>query len=302
MFRYSIALLCLLTVALTGSGEGNRPDASEDPVHLLFTTNLSGSLDDCRCGGPVVGGMNRLLHLIERQRERHPDLLLVDGGDFLNSYSLPDANRIMLRLMAMARYDAVAVGDQEFVETPDFLREALFTEAPPAPLLAANLRHPAFPDFDGVRRTRAGATAVAIAALVGDDCFDFIDPGALERGDPAAALRAIAAEMQAGSDLQVLLWHGGWTEARAVATAFPWLDVMILGHNHLRHVERIGTTTLAEAGSAAEYLGHLVLHDDGGAWRADTLFHPVTAGVPVDGDAEPLVRGYFDGLRSGGDR
>ncbi|MEZ4761685.1 MAG: hypothetical protein R3C26_00325 [Calditrichia bacterium] len=46
---------------------------------------------------------------------------MLDSGDALLSYPLPEANRTMLQLLSIAKYDALNIGDQEFVESADFI-------------------------------------------------------------------------------------------------------------------------------------------------------------------------------------
>lgn len=60
-------------------------------IHIVYTGNLNCSLDDCRCGGELVGGLTRITTVVDSLRGKYPGLILLDGGDHLSSYSLPEA-------------------------------------------------------------------------------------------------------------------------------------------------------------------------------------------------------------------
>ena len=73
----------LLVVCLIMSIFPVSADVAEEGITVLFTHDLhSRFLPVVDSDGTSYGGYARLATLINAQRERYPDALLVDGGDF----------------------------------------------------------------------------------------------------------------------------------------------------------------------------------------------------------------------------
>lgn len=288
-------IFCLMTIALILSC-GQQPFARESgEVHLIYTTNLSGSLDDCQCGDDPVGGFTRVLPELERLAGQFPNRLVVDAGDFLNSYSLPEANRLMLKLLALAPYDAIIPGDQEFVESAGFIRQVSREAGLSLPLLSSNLSTdgPAAPARLSFKRIIAGSFSIFVLGIVNKKTFDFIAPPTGRIEDDTAALEALAGAATRESDLQVLLYHGEWHDAEQLAVQFPWLDVIVLAHQQHKAFSRVQETALVECGSSGEYIGHLSLRRDTEGWQFENEFIPITRDLPLHPEAKQLVAAYY---------
>lgn len=107
-------LLCVLvsTVAIA---------SGQKTTTVLFTHDLhSHFLPVPTADGGESGGYARLATLLNRQREKYPDALTVDGGDFsIGSLfqTLYTTQGAELRTMGAMGYDAVAIGNHEFDHT-----------------------------------------------------------------------------------------------------------------------------------------------------------------------------------------
>ncbi|GEM_PF-2338278 len=268
---------------------------SRSGVHLLYTGNLNGALDDCGCGDSVVGGFTRILSLIDSFRVSTSPLLILDGGDFLSSYSQPRANRVMLHLISRAGYTALNLGDQEFVESPDFIFKTVQKWKRSLPFLSHNAgRWNASRHFSqNVMQMKMGKVTISIVGLIDPPSFEFISPEALRLEEPEVVLRRVAGEINKRNGLQIVLFHGTWDRARALAERFPWLDVMILAHNQHRGFDLWGNTALMESGVDGEYLGYLHAEWKGKRWRFENKFIPVVKSLPVPGFARKLVDDFY---------
>ena len=294
-------IFCLMTIALILSC-GQQPSArASGEVHLIYTTNLSGSLDDCQCGDDPVGGFTRVLPELDRLAGQFPNHLVVDAGDFLNSYSLPEANRLMLKLLALAPYDAITPGDQEFVESADFIRQVSRDEGLSLPLLSSNLStdDPAAPAGVNFKRIIAGPVSIFVMGIVNKKTFDFIAPPPGRIDDDAAALEALAEAANRENDLQVLLYHGERHDAEQLAVQFPWLDVIVLAHQQQKAFSQVQQTALVECGSNGEYIGHLSLRRDTEGWQFGNEFIPITRDLPLHPEAKRLVAAYYQQIGTG---
>ncbi len=97
---------------------------STKTVDVMFTHDLHSHLDpfETVIDGESVsaGGLARINTLMKEQREKNPDTLLVDGGDFSMGtlyQTLYETDAPELRMLGYMGYDAVTIGNHEFDET-----------------------------------------------------------------------------------------------------------------------------------------------------------------------------------------
>ena len=112
------ALLLTLLLAVAGMPWTLAAPEEGEEVTILFTHDLhSHFLPQADGAGGESGGYARLKTAIDREREMHPDALLVDGGDFsIGSLiqTLFTTQAPELRTMGALGYDAVTIGNHEF--------------------------------------------------------------------------------------------------------------------------------------------------------------------------------------------
>lgn len=268
-------------------------------VHILYTTNLSGALEDCRCGGEVVGGMTRVLRLLSEFQRQHPHVLILDGGDFLNSYAFPEANEAMLEVMQIAPYQAINLGDQEFVESEGFVFKPRLAHSEGLPLLNANLKKDrnTFLLSEGFRIFKVGNLTIGVTGLISPETFDFIHLRTYSVIPTGERLQQIQATFQGSSDVQLVLFHGPWQRAEELIARFPWIDIVILAHERKQLFRKLGKTIVCEAGSVGEYVGHLTLSKDRKSLSIDHEFIPVTRELEVDEVARAIVEQFYSSLK-----
>ncbi len=266
-------------------------------IHLAYTSNLNCNLETCHCGGNDLGGMVQLLNAVDSLRARYPDLILVDSGDFLNTYTLPLANEVMIELMAAAKYDFLNTGDQEFVEGKDFLlsRARQFK----LPLISATIvkrktGESLFPAYQIVHRK---GIRTAILGVVPPQSFDFIEEPTIRIRKIVPVLRQILPEITAHSDIVVLLLHAGRWTADSLLKQFPELDVVICGHTQEKFVRKVGEKYLVQAGQDGEYLGLLTLEKQkNGGFKISNQFLPVGPEYKENQWARERVNQYYKSL------
>ena len=110
-------VLALLTAALCLLPAAASPEENST-ANILFTHDLhSRFLPQVAADGSESGGYARLKTAIDREKEKYPDALLVDGGDFsIGSLiqSLYTTQAAELRTMGAMGYDATTIGNHEF--------------------------------------------------------------------------------------------------------------------------------------------------------------------------------------------
>jgi len=109
-------------------------------ISLLHTTDLHGTVlpRDDYDGNDGVGGLLKLATLVERERAKNPNTLLVDCGDFIQGSpeTYLTKGKITTQAMEHLGYDAVVMGNHELDWGLDFTQR-LAANFKPA-LLAAN--------------------------------------------------------------------------------------------------------------------------------------------------------------------
>ena len=288
-FTFFIVVSLFVTVPILSQEE------SSPTINLAYTTNLNCALDDCHCSGNPVGGMTRVLSCIENLRSKNPDLLLVDSGDFLMSYTLPEANLVMLQLMALARYSAINLGDQAFVESPGFIFDIDKKLTLKLPLLSANLtvENSASTPY---KVLNINGIMILIIGMVDQSAFSFISPNGLSINSPEPVLAALPSELKQNSGLQILLFHGEWKAAQEIVKKLSWIDVVILGHTHKKQFKIESDIAFAECGSEGEYIGHLRIQKSGDRWRFKNEFIAINDDILFNPEAQKLVNEYYQSL------
>src|SRR5690348_5933795 len=108
-------VLCIVAVGFASLG-ANCNNGTNVELVILHTNDIHSRFDVAVPGtedNPYsLGGLARLKTVIDQERAKHPNSLMLDGGDWSEAgiYYLVDAGRNVLRLMDMMGYNAVVVG------------------------------------------------------------------------------------------------------------------------------------------------------------------------------------------------
>jgi len=251
-------LLVAGTVLVFPQGDG------EPSLTILYSSSLSGSIDGCDCKGhPRSGLVKRAAWL--RSLKNPEQTLLVDAGDLLDPYPDEALSTAILDSYLDLGYTAIAVGDQEFANG----LESLLEYRKRYPLVAHNLS--VCPDenscifFSTVPLiVERGGVRIGIFALIDPQVFTLYPNELKEKlkiQEPAAAARnQIYYLGELGVEATVLLYHGPYESATALAEKVKGVDVLILGHEQrLIEAHRIGNTIVASPGEGGNRLGILNL-------------------------------------------
>lgn len=263
--RFPAAFLVLLCLASGLSG----PAAAEERFTVLYTASLNGNMDGCDCPGlPRAGLVKRAAAL--RARADRGRTLLVDAGDIFDSYPDLALSDIIIETYRELRYDAAAVGDQEFSNGP----QALLDRRQAVPFLCGNLiicpdetRCEFFSPAPLV--VEKAGLRVAVQAVLDPNAF-VLHPGELgssvKLGEPRFAIEGFLEYARAErAALTVLLYHGRYESAReavSAATASVGLrpDVVVVGHEQrLIDAETDRGTVYVSPGEEGNRIGMLEL-------------------------------------------
>ncbi|RUL87695.1 multiheme c-type cytochrome [Tautonia sociabilis] len=279
--------------------DGPKPD-----VILLVSGQQLGYLEPCGCTEGQSGGLGRRADLMSRLRADGTPLVPLDLGSLISdpaaSRGGPEQERIKLGigLEALARlgYQAMALGAEDLeVGISEYVGQHF--NVPDAPPVVVTNATPV-EGFEELFRPRvtveAGPLTVGVLAVVdpeaiaslGDPEFELF---LSELRDPIEAARDALPELEAESDVQVVLVQGPSDLARSVAEAMPEVEVVV-GRSEFDsfpmkpELFHDGGTTLVLVGKKGQQVGLVDLFEGDGA-------RPRYRRVPLDlryEDAEPI--------------
>ena len=278
-------ILVLITCAMVCAVPVAASDGEE--ITVLFTHDLHSHLlpSANETGEGEYGGYARLMTLINQEKAKDPDAILVDGGDFSMGSLFQTAyptSAIELRMMGAMGFDVTTFGNHEY----DYLRSGLKSmlgaavasgDKLPA-LVCANYLPPkegedgydaelwaAYNDY-GVKDytiIERGGVYYAVFGIFGydaDDCAPnsgmvFEDPVTVAKETVSAAV-AECEDKYGAHPVVVCLSHSGTSDGKGedytLAESVDGSDVIISGHTHTTLDEPISVNGTLIV-SAAEY-------------------------------------------------
>ncbi len=325
----SFLLVTLMLVAAIPASAQGAPQT----VTVLFTHDLHSHLLPSRdLDGGEFGGYARLMTAINEQKERYPDAVLLDGGDFSMGSLFQTAfatSATELRMMGAMGYDVTTFGNHEF----DYLQKGLASmltvakesgDALPA-IVEANYLPPQQGD-DGYTADSAmmqealdnygvkdylilerGGIYYVVFGIFGFDSDDCAPNSGMILQNPAAVAQATVdkavADCQAtynADPVVICLSHSGTENGEGedyeLAKAVSGIDLIISGHTHttLHEPITVGNTHIVSAGEYGRYLGvaNLAIDADGAATMANYELIPVDETVAEDPAVAALTASF----------
>jgi 2',3'-cyclic-nucleotide 2'-phosphodiesterase (5'-nucleotidase family) len=232
---------CLITVLVFLLGSNLRAE----PLYIIYTSNINGALQNCGCGVDPPGGIGRVKTIVDQLRSKHQRVILIDGGDFFNSYPFPLLDEAMLKALEMLEYDLFISGDQEFVEGSAFYKRLQTVLG--KRLLISNNGSGNLQSFS----IYLGCDNVRIHGLLSPKVFDFIEvPAILNLQDPSN----IILKSKTRRDLNVVVMHGYLGEAQQFARVNQSIDLVLLAHDQLKGIWDENGPLIVGNGKDSEFL------------------------------------------------
>lgn len=318
----SCALLSMLMVLSLAVPVFARDADNKYETTVLFTHDLhSHFLPQPSEDGGESGGYARLKTALDRERDRHPDALTLDGGDVsIGSLiqTLYTQQAAELRTMGAMGYDATTAGNHEFDHTgigfAKMLNAATLSGDPVPAMLMCNYR----PSDDNpyqldIQRAMAaygvkdhmvlerGGVTYGIFGLMGKDSHSCAPTSGFELQDLVSnAQRCVDELEEQGAQFIICVSHTGTNEKKKlsedemVAEKVKGIDLIISGHTHTTLPEPIvvGDTYIVSAGPYCQNLGSITL-----SWDAETgektldeyKLIPIDETLPDDPEIAALV-------------
>ncbi len=300
-----------------------------DDVTVLFTHDLhSHLLPSAKEGGGTFGGSARLMTVINEQKQKNPDAILVDGGDFSMGSLFQTAyatSAIELRMMGAMGYDVTTFGNHEFDYLPKGLIAMLGAakasgEYTPA-IVDANYLPPkgqegqsadvwealenyGVKDYVLIERGGVYFVVFGIFGVDSDACAPnsgmVLEDAATIAQKTVDAAVAECEQTYGVHPVVVCLSHSGTDNGKgedyALAEAVNGIDLIVSGHTHttLKQAIEVNDTYIVSVGEYGKYLGvvHFNRDDAGDVKLSEYELIPIDENVAEDAQVAALVERF----------
>ncbi len=330
-----LAVLILGLVFLVYGSQDTYTYAQEksDKVTILFTHDLHDNLLPFPAveEGEVVrlGGYARLMTAIKEWREKEPEALLVDGGDFSMGTSFQTifaSDSPELRIMGAMGFDVTTLGNHEFDYRPDGLSASLTSAAASKErlpvMVQSNIEFPvdeAGNMTDSVKELKEaletygaydytiierGGVRIGIFGLMGEEAASMAPMSEVTFGNMVEQAKRVVKILkeQEKVDFILCLSHSGTdpdvkkSEDEILAKEVPQINMIVSGHTHTTLTEPIlvGNTVIGSAGSYGRYLGAATMSQTSSdEWKLDSYeLIPITERLAEDETIASKVAEY----------
>jgi len=242
--------------------------ASTDQLVILFTNNTNGMTLPAM--STELGGLARRATVIAKERSVAAPVVVLDCGDFLPPVADEKRSQQVVDAYARMGYNAVAIGEAEFVNGLGFLRK--LAAAKRFPLISANVklcRDDVCSDMvPSSIVVKAGKYRIGVFSYMHPDTVGFTPGSRFKDGpwyvkfvDQVPMLKGFIEGYRKECDLLVVLSHAGIDEDRRLAAEVPGIDVIVGGHSQtfMGEPAREGKTLIVHAGADGQFVGKLVL-------------------------------------------
>lgn len=331
------AFLAAAVVAVSGLQGSTTVSAEEESksIDIVFThdthSHLNSFLTNYEGKDQEMGGFARIMTLIKEQKEKNPDTLVLDGGDFSMGtlvQTVYEDEAAELRMLGYIGTDATTLGNHEFdyrssglanmlesaVSSGDTLPELLICNVDWDAMEAEGLTEgqqqiwDAFEDYDVKDYTviTKGDVDVAVIGVFGKDALACAPTCELLFKDPVEAVKETVEEIKENEDVDMIICvsHSGtWedeskSEDEILAKSVPDLDLILSGHTHTELAEPIvhGNTYIVSTGEYGKRIGMLSMtQNSDGRWSmTDYSLERIDTDVPADEAAQETIDAFME--------
>ncbi|OOB78616.1 MAG: hypothetical protein BEN18_06735 [Epulopiscium sp. Nuni2H_MBin001] len=290
--------------------------AEQVELTIIGTADIHGNLTSWSYEDGVDyenAGFARIATFVNETREKNPNTLLVDNGDTIQGTLLVDElfngemdkTHPVIEIMNYMQYDAMALGNHEFNYGIDYLNK--LQDDAQFPFLSANVFHKEtgeslvepyiVKEFDDVK---VGVIGLVIPSIPNWDGTKqgILDYDYTHVGEAARTYVDILLEDE-DVDVIIVAAHTGVngngsdeTSATVIAQMCPEIDILLLGHDHVRVEEEInGVLVVAPSGHRQVAEFNLTLTETADGWEVtnrNATIHEVSE-FESDTTAEAIV-------------
>jgi len=231
-----IIIIGLLSAIAIFSAYPSVSLAESGKLTIVFSGDMRGELENCRCPTDDFGGLDRRAKYISEVIGEAGDILLLDVGDVLQlatadieKKEIARAASISFKAMGIMGYDVMNVGESDVVLGEDFLSDA--TRESPFSLISANIinrytKQPFFKPY--VIKTMDNGLRVGILGLVNERYV--LNSDRLDIAPNKEIAARYIPELRPQCDVLIVLGHLGMPYSINLAESFGDIDIILNGH------------------------------------------------------------------------
>ena len=257
-------------------------------VAVFFTGSANGCVEPSYSNKQSSGGFVKLISFLSQQLPKYPAHILLDSGDFLPYGATAAQAGSIFKAMALARYDAVAVGDQDLAYKGFVAEVKKKDEA----FISSNIsfKGGAIGRLD--KTVMAGNLKIRIVSFISPETFSLY-PEAFTAKLKFRELKEVLNGKNA--DYLILISHAGLEENKKIAAEFGQIDMIIAGHSQelIKEPVKAGNTLIVQSGGNLQDVGRIVLRFDSKGKFLDYSHDviPLTNSIPDSPQVEAIIRG-----------
>ena len=308
---------------------------SDDELCIIFTHDTHSHINSFTTvengSSTVLGGFARIKTLINQTKERDPNTLILDAGDFsvgTLAQTIFSSEAAELRMLGDIGCDVSTLGNHEFDFRSAGLAKALDTAIEsndPIPSLVLcnvdwesmeaqglteeqKLLKDAFQRY-GVKDylvLEKGKFRIAVFGVFGKDSLACAPTCVLTFQDPVEAAAKTVADIKANEDVDLIicLSHSGTSnkesksEDEILAKKVPDIDLIVSGHSHTLLPDYIkhGNTYIGSAGEYGKNIGYISMKKRAdGRWdMTEYKLLPVTSDIVPDAETQQKADQFME--------
>lgn len=302
-------LACLSIIILFISiSQGSSLEMKPQSITILFTHDMHDHFYPSKIeeDGEIktIGGYARLNRAIKKERERNPNLLLVDAGDFSMGtlfQTIFASHAPQLRTLGKMGYDVVTFGNHEFDFRAEGLADSLKNAkdsgedlpqivasnitflvdddgklTPTLSKLKDSMEYYGVKDYTIIQRE---GVKIGIFGLMGREADSNAPMAEVVFEDYIKSAEKVVDVLKnkENVDLIICLSHSGThedsskSEDEILAKKVPDIDIIVSGHSHTALEEPIvvGNTIIGSCGENGENIGVIDIKKEGKGWKLE---------------------------------
>lgn len=324
--------LILQTPCLSVHAEGQADTQTADIIFLHDTHSHLNSFLTVQDGQSTeVGGFASIKTLINEAKEKNPDTLVLDAGDFSMGtlvQTIYDSEAAELRMLGALDCEVTTLGNHEFdyrsAGLAGTLQAAKSSGEPVPAMVLCNLDWEAM-EADGLTEEQLllrnafaeygmtdytvitkGDLKIAVLGVFGEDALSCAPTCVLKFRDISESAKETVEKIKANEDVDMIVCisHSGTNEDESksedeiLAKNVPDIDLIISGHTHttLQTPIRHGDTYIVSCGEYGKNLGTLSMRrQENGRWEmADYALIPISPAIPGDETVQTKIDSFME--------
>lgn len=257
-----ISFLLFFSFLLFGTARSTKAQSNTFNQHkplfeLIYFANLNGAIENCNCGDPPLGGLDRIATLIKQFRKNNSDLIVIDGGDTFNTYPFKELNKAVVQSYTILQPDIWILSEQELIEGGAFLANSAKNVA--AKIISSNYK------IKNIPSKRSANFALGEKKNVG--IYSFLQIGIFNGKSEHSEIEAISFQHSLknlkNQDFNILVFHGETEELTQKKQLFSSFDLILTAHQQTAYMDIGSKPAIIGAGTDGENIVHISLHKSG---------------------------------------